>query len=241
MSNNTPITPGLRALPRQARLSDRVAAGILDTILSERLAPGDSLPSERELGEQFGVSRTVIREAVRDLRARGLLDVRAGSRIKVAAVDQSIVHEAIRQFVRSRPVDPARVTELRDELLIAAAGLAAARGRTADLDPLGSAVAQHDEAQGEARAQAAVELRFLRAVIAAADNELLVVVYDSLADALTDTRPEAPPGGQGGYRAPLAAGPRAVLDAVSRRDRAAAQRAMRAHLGQGLAPGRGNA
>jgi GntR family transcriptional repressor for pyruvate dehydrogenase complex len=242
VSNNTPTNPGsLRALPRQARLSDRVAARILDTILSERLAPGDPLPSERELGEQFGVSRTVIREAVRDLRARGLLDVRAGSRIKVAAVDQSIVHEAIRQFVRSRAVDAARVAELRDELLVVAAGLAAAGGPTADLDSLVSAVAQLGQAQGDVRAQAAAELRFLRAVIIAADNELLVVVYDSLADALSDTRPGAPAEGQGGYRGPLAAGPRALLDAVSRRDGAAAQRAMRAHLGQLLAPGRGNA
>src|SRR5438445_173830 len=48
---------------REPRLSDKVADMMLETILSRRLAVGDRLPSERELGEQFGVSRTVVRQA----------------------------------------------------------------------------------------------------------------------------------------------------------------------------------
>ena len=56
---------------REPRLSDKVADMMLETILSKRLNVGDRLPSERELGEQFGVSRTVVREAVRALVAKG--------------------------------------------------------------------------------------------------------------------------------------------------------------------------
>ena len=64
---------------REPRLSDKVAEMMLDTILSNRLNVGDRLPSERELGEQFGVSRTVVREAVRALVAKGVIEVRSGS------------------------------------------------------------------------------------------------------------------------------------------------------------------
>ena len=53
------------------------------TIVSRGLVPGTPLPSERELGEQFGVSRTVIREAVRALAAKGIVEVRSGSGLRV--------------------------------------------------------------------------------------------------------------------------------------------------------------
>ena len=48
---------------RERRLSDKVADMMLETILSGRFQVGDRLPSERALGEQFGVSRTVVRES----------------------------------------------------------------------------------------------------------------------------------------------------------------------------------
>ena len=65
---------------REPRLSDKVAEMMLETILSRRLQVGDRLPSERELGEQFNVSRTVVREAVRALVAKGVIEVRSGQR-----------------------------------------------------------------------------------------------------------------------------------------------------------------
>ena len=80
---------------REPRLSDKVADMMLETILSKRLEVGDKLPSERELGEQFGVSRTVVREAVRALVAKGVIEVRSGSGLRVAAVDAAAVSESI--------------------------------------------------------------------------------------------------------------------------------------------------
>src|SRR6195256_6690528 len=70
---------------REARLSDKVTDAILESIASNKLRPGDSLPTERELGEQFGVSRTVIREAVRALSAKGMLEVKGGSGVRIVA------------------------------------------------------------------------------------------------------------------------------------------------------------
>ena len=88
---------------REPRLSDKVAEMMLETILSNRLQVGDRLPSERELGEQFGVSRTVVREAVRALVAKGVIEVRSGSGLRVAAVAASAVSESMSLYVRGAP------------------------------------------------------------------------------------------------------------------------------------------
>src|SRR5881628_1454219 len=90
---------------REPRLSDKVADMMLETILSDRLKVGDRLPSERELGEQFGVSRTVVREAVRALVTKGVIDVRSGSGLRVAAVDANAVSESMSLFLRGSTLD----------------------------------------------------------------------------------------------------------------------------------------
>ena len=90
---------------REPRLSDKVAEMMLDTILSRRLAVGDRLPSERELGEQFGVSRTVVREAVRALVAKGVIEVRSGSGLRVAAVDAAAVSESMSLFMHGGRIE----------------------------------------------------------------------------------------------------------------------------------------
>src|SRR6266545_3035987 len=94
---------------RQPRLSDKVASMMLETILSRRLRPGDRLPSERELGEQFGVSRTVIREAVRALVTKGVIEVRSGSGLRVAAVEASAVRESMSLFMHGGGIEFHRV------------------------------------------------------------------------------------------------------------------------------------
>ena len=78
-----------QAINREPRLSDKVTEAILEMIASNQLRPGDLLPPERELGRQFGVSRTVIREAVRALAAKGLLEVRSGSGVRIVAVSSN--------------------------------------------------------------------------------------------------------------------------------------------------------
>ena len=64
-------------VPRE-RLYQGVAGQIQDLVVAGTLKVGDKLPSEAELGEQFGVSRTVIREATRSLVQRGLLSSEPG-------------------------------------------------------------------------------------------------------------------------------------------------------------------
>jgi GntR family transcriptional repressor for pyruvate dehydrogenase complex len=80
-TNSRPVKAQLSRRPVRddnRRLSDRVAAELVQRILRGDLEQGTQLPTEGELCEIFDVSRTVVRDAVRTLIARGLLDVRAG-------------------------------------------------------------------------------------------------------------------------------------------------------------------
>jgi GntR family transcriptional regulator, transcriptional repressor for pyruvate dehydrogenase complex len=206
----------LEAVEREPRLSDRVAEGILETILSRRLKPGDALPPERELGEQFGVSRTVVREAVRALDAKGLLEVRTGRRIRVARADPKAPRDAIRQFLRFSAPARVKVDELRGELEVAAAGIAADRAGSADLERLRHALSGL-EAGGRAAGSA-----FVQAIIAATHNELFALLHGSFGDPAAELAP--------GSAAPVRDRPTAavtLVDAIARHDADAARAAMR--------------
>jgi GntR family transcriptional regulator, transcriptional repressor for pyruvate dehydrogenase complex len=207
-------TPPLGAVDPRPRLSDRVAQQILDTIISRRLRPGDALPPERELVEQFGVSRTVVREAVRALDARGLVDVHVGSRIKVAAVDPKTVSDAIVNFVRSRELDGRAIADVIAALDPAIAGLAAQRATDQDLDRIATALARVGD---ETVARTPEAAAFEEAVIAATHNDLLI----ALARALASIQPAASRNRVVGY----ATGDyHALAEAISRRDAEGARR-----------------
>src|SRR5256886_16872736 len=63
----------------QARASGEIVSQIERAIFSAQVSPGDRLQSERELAEQFGVSRITVRDALRVLEARGLIRVKVGA------------------------------------------------------------------------------------------------------------------------------------------------------------------
>ena len=175
---------------RAPRLSDKVADRMLDTILSKRLEVGDRLPSERELGEQFGVSRTVVREAVRALVAKGVIEVRSGSGLRVAAVDATAVSESMSLFLRGGTLDFEKVHEVRALLEVHMAGRAAERASVADVERLRGV---HDRMIAEARdveAAARDDLEFHRMIALATHNELFLVLMDSIGGALIDIRRE---------------------------------------------------
>ena len=97
--------PALGLVNRERRLSDKVADMMLETILSivSTSATGSrpSVSSESKLG----VSRTVVREAIRALVTKGVIDVRSGSGLRVAAVDANAVSESMSLFLRGGTLD----------------------------------------------------------------------------------------------------------------------------------------
>lgn len=65
-------------IKRSGSLSDEVAARLKESILNDSYGPGDALPSENQMADQFGVSRVVVREALKELKSKGLLEIRRG-------------------------------------------------------------------------------------------------------------------------------------------------------------------
>jgi GntR family transcriptional regulator, transcriptional repressor for pyruvate dehydrogenase complex len=113
---------GFAQLERDPSLAERVTLALLNGIVSGRLRTGDWLPSERELGEQFGVSRTVVREAVRGLQARGVLKVRPGRGAEVVALPASQITEAaIAAMAEETDVEQASAFDMTFHRLIASA------------------------------------------------------------------------------------------------------------------------
>ncbi|KAB2875677.1 MAG: FadR family transcriptional regulator, partial [Bauldia sp.] len=124
--------PGSRPLRAPRNLTSELASRLSEEIVAGKLAPGTRLPTEHELMRSFGVSRTVVREAIAALRSEGLVETRQGSGAFVAADS------------RRRPfrIDPEGlesveqvldVLELRICIEVEAAGLAAERRSTADI------------------------------------------------------------------------------------------------------------
>jgi len=219
-----------QAIDRQAKLSDRVTDAILEMIADGRLKPGDALPAERELGAQFGVSRTVIREAVRALAAKGLLEVRSGSGVRVVAVEPEQVSESISHYVHGSMMDYAKVDEVRRVLEVAAAGLAAERATDEDIAAMDDTIVRFENECSDIEASVRIDIEFHRAVATATRNELFLVLHDSIGQMLVEVRRRNLSRGRPERRLVVKMH-RRIRDGIAVHDPAAAQQAMRDHLG----------
>src|SRR3954468_10699675 len=229
-SDNTAFT----AIHREPRLSDKVTEAIIETIASNKLKPGDTLPPERELGKQFGVSRTVIREAVRALAAKGMLEVRSGSGVRIIAVDEKTVRESMRHFVQGSDLDYGKVDEVRLVLEVAAAGLAAERASAEDIAAMDDAIAALENECSDLDKSVEHDLAFHRAIATATHNELFLVLHDSMGEMLIEVRRRNLSKGRDERR--LVVGMhRRIRDGIAAHDADAAREAMGDHLGHVVA------
>lgn len=222
------VAASFAPVSRNPRLSDKVAEQLLESIKVNQLEPGHRLPSERELGEQFDVSRTVIREAVRSLAAKGVLVVRPGSGVHVATVDAATVSEQMSLFLRGRgEIEYAKINEVRAALEIRTARLAAERATEDDLAELRERC-DRMAAMTDSETASVEDVEFHRAVAQATSNELFLVMLDSIGDILLEIRRVtlAMPG----RIADGVAHHRVILERIAARDVDGADAAMRAHL-----------
>jgi len=218
---------------REPRLSDKVSELLTDAIVSGKYRPGDRLPTERELGDQLGVSRTVVREAVRSLAARGLVTVTSGRGTEVSAINSGTVAASMRLLVRGHEgLDYSKVHEARTAVEIQAAGLAALRANPEDLTRLRQLCDDQERSLEADDLGAASEhdYQFHRQLSKASGNELLLAMLDSISDVLREVRNQAmalPHVGEAGIKAH-----RAILKCVIARDFDASRKAMQKHLAE---------
>lgn len=170
------IKPGLG-------LADQVASAIEHEIRAGQLAEGARLPTEQMLAQQFGVSRTVVREAVSRLKSAGLIDTRQGS--------GTYVRKPGVQPLRFDPAISAtleavlQIVETRRALECEAAELAAERGSKEDVRRIRTALRAIQRAVESGQDGVEEDVRFHRAIAQAARNPFLKLTLDYLSQFLS--------------------------------------------------------
>src|SRR5271169_5467008 len=111
-----------------SRLYELIVQQIEESILSGALKEGDQLPAERELAQQFGVSRTAVREAVKTLREKGLVEAYPGRGTFITNGNARSIQQTRDRMIRSGQAEgTVHLTEVREILEPEIAALAAQR------------------------------------------------------------------------------------------------------------------
>ncbi|MBS1862562.1 MAG: FadR family transcriptional regulator [Actinobacteria bacterium] len=214
---------------REDLKSDRIAAELERRILSGELEPGERLPTTDELCEQLGVSRSAVRDAMRSLAAQGLVSVRQGHGMTVAAADDSAFARALVILLARSDVTMSQVLEARELLELSLLPEIVARAEDADsdllakdLDGFASAVAKRDWSEAE-RTHLAFHYDLLRAAHQPALDVILRPMQEVILVSSAPPRTTAEEDWAVETHRP-------ILEALRARDLAAAQEAMRAHF-----------
>jgi len=212
----------------KGRLVDRVVKEIQEMILEQRLAPGTKLPPERELAEQLGVSRTVVREAVHVLVTKGLLVSRRKMGTLVRSMDGDAITEPLAMLLQSKGFSLDELHYVRSILEVETAGLAAKNASESQLAHLAEIVARMETSLGDPAAYADADAMFHHCLAEAAGNALLIMLLDSIAGLLQEVRlslSAAPP-----LFISAVSDHRLILEAVAEHSQEKARLAMRKHL-----------
>ncbi|WP_135453276.1 FadR/GntR family transcriptional regulator [Mycobacterium sp. DL99] len=219
---------------RRSSLVEQAADQIAARIAAGEWEIGAKLPPESALAGELGVGRSTVREAVKELRGRGLVEARQGSGVFVIALERSEEWDAV---LRRADIDD--VLEVREAIEVKAAELAASRRDSRDLDRLRTTLKDRAGAENGRSDDNLVDadLEFHRAVVRAAHNPVLSELFESFAPriraAMLDMLRLSP---DGRHRHDQDAHSR-IMEAIRQRDPVRAAAAM---LGQLESDRRGN-
>jgi DNA-binding FadR family transcriptional regulator len=210
---------------RPQSVGSEVAAYLEGRIASGGLRPGDRVPAERDLAQSLSVSRASLREAMRELEHKGLIERRPGRGTVVTAPPPE-VDELLRELAETRQ-EQRNVSELRRLVEPGIAGYAALRARPSNLLRLEDVLCRSNENLSPAESLR-LDHEFHSLLAQAAQNPLLTTLLDMAGRWSEDVRRHSHATQEG--RRTSVEGHRAILRAVADRDRAAAEDAMREHL-----------
>lgn len=225
----------LNSTRMQARtLHEHLVTAITEQIVSGQIAPGAALPTEPELCASFDVSRTVVREAVRVLAAKGLIEVKHGSGMRVLQpeqwhlLDPQILFGRVRQDSNAALL--AEMLEVRRIIETEVAGMAAERRDAADMARLQDLLAQLEAGMSDPDLYTRLDYEFHEAILAAARNRLLAETLRPLAKVIREARLITNRGARS--LVPSQLGHAEICEAILAGDAVAARDAMRRHIQQ---------
>jgi GntR family transcriptional regulator, transcriptional repressor for pyruvate dehydrogenase complex len=214
-----------------SRLYEQIVQQIEGSILRGDLSEGSQLPAERDLAKQFGVSRTAVREAIKALQEKGLVDAFPGRGTFVTNGTSNSMRRSLDRIIKSGETDGwAYLVEVREILEPEIAALAAVRATDQDFAAMKDAVDVMDQAARDSDTFIEADLDFHLALAEAAANPIVLSLIDSIVGLLREQRLRifsiggGPERGQHHHKR--------ILDAIKRRDTQGARAAMQAHLSQ---------
>lgn len=214
------------------KASDILAGRLRDLILSGQIAPGESLPTERELVEESRLSRSSVREALRVLEVEGLIATRPGRSggSTVQLPGRGSVARSMQLFVRSHSIRLGSLLECRLAVEPFLASLAARNHTERDLQELRDLHARFTASVDDVAMYKRVNLDWHLAIARASGNEVLIAFMEAIAQPIFDaaayqevTTPE--------LRREAVAAHAAILAAVEKRNSERAFSRMQKHIG----------
>ena len=214
-----------------SRLYEQIVQQIEDSITRGDLKPGDQLPAERELAQQFRVSRTAVRKGVKALREKGLVEPYIGRGTFITRVSSHSIGQTVDRMMKIRePEGTAHLIVVREILEPEIAALAAAQADEEDIESMRKAIARMDAGRHEPEAFIEADLDFHLALAEATANPLILSLTDSILGVLREQRRRTFHVEGGPEREQYHH--KRILEAIDHRDSQGAREAMRAHLRQ---------
>ncbi|MGC1687012.1 MAG: FadR/GntR family transcriptional regulator [Candidatus Acidiferrales bacterium] len=216
---------------QNSRLYEQIVQQIEDSVLKRELKPGDQLPAERELAIQFGVSRTAVREAIKALREKGLVEAYTGRGTFITNERSQAIRHSLDRIIKINQVEGfLQLAETRAILEPAISALAASRADKQHLATMREAVAVMDEARKDPAVFIEADLDFHLTLAEAAGNQIILSLIDSIVGLLREQRLRIFRIAGGADRGQFHH--KRILEAIENRDPVRARQCMEAHLEQ---------
>ena len=223
-------SPTLLKSIRKRRIPEEIVSQLYGLIRNGHLKPGDRLPPERELAQQFGVSRASVREAMRLLDQKGLVDIKPGAGTFVTEDVVEAIVQAFSNLLAESEDGAGDVFEMRLLLEPHVASLAAQRATDADIERLRRILKEQGTDIETGGTGVAYDTAFHFAIANTTNNSALVAVTHAISDILSQSREDSlmsPERSQKSLRSHLQ-----ILAAIESGDPEATQTAMHEHIAQ---------
>lgn len=217
---------------RQNKTTDVIIERIRAAILEGKLKPGDRLPSEKELGEQFKVSRQTLRESMRALEHLGLIIMRKGNGggAFIVEVEKQVATQNLANYLYFKNLTIENLSELRRMMEPHAAACAARNISTEDLKRLkeiNAATRKNFDLQDWDEVTSN-EIEFHLLIASQTDNPILILMLDFVETLLEDFKNILKPDQQ--FREAVLISHEEIYDAISRGDSDLASKIMLEHV-----------
>jgi DNA-binding FadR family transcriptional regulator len=216
-------------------LAEQAARNLMAFIEAENLRPGKLLPPENQLAADFGVSRPVIREALKSLEGKGIIEIVSGKGAVVRPLDGQPLQLFFRRALQLQREAIIDLIELRRAIEIQGAGLAAQRRTPEELAQLAEIVAEMRRNLHSPEAYVALDVAFHQLVASMTRNIMVFHLVATMREAINETLPESllrPPTDEQLERVQV--GHEVLLASLEQGDPVGAEQAMAEHFDEAV-------